>query len=193
MTADPIQQFKLALANAEGSGIDLANGMCLSTVDSNGHPTSRIVLLKDVDENGFVFYTNMESPKGRDLASAPHAALCFWWNPLQQQVCVRGHVTVVDDREADAYFATRPRGSQIGAWASHQSAVLASREALETAAEEAARKYEGQEIPRPPYWSGYVLNPTHIEFWYGREDRLHERQMFTRTHDGGWSQSLLNP
>lgn len=193
MGVDPIQKFREALAQAEGQGIDLANAFCLSTVNKDGHPTNRVMLLKDVNENGFVFYTNFGSAKSDNLASTPVAAMCFWWNPLQLQVRVRGPVAVVDDTEADAYFATRPRGSQIGAWASKQSAVLSSRAELEAATEEIGRKYEGEDVPRPPHWSGYVLTPIDIEFWYGREDRLHDRHLYTRRDDGGWDMSLLNP
>ena len=192
MSVNPIAKFKLALAEAESAGIELANAFSVATVDSEGRPSNRMVLLKDVDEHGFVFYTNLESAKAVDLEANPNAALCFWWNPLQQQIRVRGTVTVVDDAEADEYFATRPRGSQIGAWASKQSATLASRADLDNAAEEITAKYDGKDVPRPPFWSGYRLKPTHIEFWYGRQDRLHDRHLYTFA-DGTWQETRLSP
>lgn len=187
-----IERFKTQLAAAEGANLHLANACSLATVDAAGRPRVRMVLLKDVDTQGFVFYTNMKSRKARELTANPHASLLFWWGPLEQQVSVGGTVSAVDDAEADAYFATRPRGSQLAAWASQQSAVLASRDDLMAEYERYQARYEGQEVPRPPHWSGYRLAPDRIEFWYGAESRLHERREYVRSGDG-WTEQLLNP
>ena len=192
MTNDPIQRFREVLQQAEDAGIDLANAANLATVNADGRPTSRVVLVKALDERGFVFYTNLESDKARDLATTPHATLCFWWNPLQQQVRIDGPVDLVSDGEADAYFATRARGSQVGAWASKQTAELKDRGDLTAAVETIARKFAGQDVPRPSFWSGYRVRPERIEFWLGRPDRLHERYLYTRA-DGGWKVTMLQP
>jgi pyridoxamine 5'-phosphate oxidase len=194
MTAlkDLIERFKSGLEEAERSGLHLPNGGTLATVGPDGMPSSRVVLLKDADERGFVFYTNLQSRKSRELESNPRASLCFWWPPLEQQVRIEGEVDPVPDAEADGYWNTRPRGSQLGAWASHQSEPLASRDDLVAEFERVCALYDGKSVPRPPFWSGYCLVPNRIEFWKGHEDRLHERDLYTRTSKG-WEKTLLNP
>jgi pyridoxamine 5'-phosphate oxidase len=167
--------------------------MALATVDKDGLPDVRMVLLKGFDHNGFVFYTNLESRKGTELAQNMKAALCFHWKSLRRQVRVRGPVERVSDAEADAYFASRPRGSRIGAWASKQSRPLESRFALEKAVAEYTAKYPLGEIPRPPHWSGFRIVPQMIEFWADRQFRLHDRVVFDRTAEGGWKKARLYP
>ena len=187
-----IRRLYDAMSRAEAAGAHLANGMALATVSSDGRPACRIVLLKDADEHGFVFYTNMDSPKARELQENPRACLNFWWGALQEQIRVDGRVEPVSAEEADAYFATRPRGSQLGAWASPQSAPLESRETLEAAAVRIAERYPDGSVPRPPNWSGFRLVPESIEFWFGREDRLHDRFLYTREGDA-WLEQRLYP
>ncbi len=168
--------------------------MALATVDADGLPNVRMVLLKGFDEHGFVFYTNMDSAKGRELAQHPKAALVFHWKSLNRQVRLRGPVERVDDAEADAYFATRPRLAQIGAWASKQSAPLESRLAFEKAIALTTAKYAVGTVPRPPYWSGYRVMPMVIEFWHDRPFRLHDRIEFRRAAvDAAWSKTRLYP
>jgi pyridoxamine 5'-phosphate oxidase len=187
-----IDRFQTAMRAASDAGLHLPNGCGLSTVGPDGRPSLRIVLLKEADERGFVFYTNTASRKSRDLELDPHASLCFWWPELEEQVRVEGVVESAGDEDADAYWETRPRGSQLGAWASRQSEPLASHGALEDAFKKLESEYERKPVPRPPFWSGFRLVPDSIEFWKGREDRLHERELFTRTVDG-WQKTLLNP
>jgi pyridoxamine 5'-phosphate oxidase len=170
------------------------NAMALGTVDANGVPNVRMVLLKGVDERGFVFYTNRDSTKGKELARAPRAALVFHWKSLTRQVRVRGTVEPVTDAEADAYFATRPRLAQIGAWASRQSAPLESRLIFEKAVALYTAKYVVGPVPRPPFWSGYRVVPEAIEFWHDRPFRLHDRVEFQREAPGGpWTKTRLYP
>jgi pyridoxamine 5'-phosphate oxidase len=166
--------------------------MSLATVDADGMPDVRTVLLKGFDEHGFVFYTNTESQKGRELAANPKAGLLFYWKSLNRQVRVRGPVERVTQEEADAYFATRPKGAQIGAWASQQSRPLESRLAFEKAIALYGAKYALASVPRPPHWSGYRIVPVAIEFWRDRPFRLHERLVFDRA-DGGWTTKRLFP
>ncbi len=192
MSYDPIGRFKKLLAQAEALGLTLANAAALATAGNDRHPTVRMVLLKGVDESGFVFYTNMESRKARQLGENPRASLCFWWEPVKRQVRIEGQVEKVSDREADAYFASRRRGSQIGAWASHQSRDLESRDQLIAAAKMFSEKYRDQPVPRPPFWSGYRLVPDRIEFWKEQPDRLHERELYSRGAEG-WKITLLAP
>jgi pyridoxamine 5'-phosphate oxidase len=187
-----IERFDNAMRRAEEADLHLPNGMTLATAGSDGRPSSRVVLLKGTDERGFVFYTNIESRKARELRDDPRASICVWWPSLEEQVRVDGAVELVGDDEADAYWATRPRGSQLGALASRQSEPLSSHEELRARFDKLMEEFDGRPIPRPDFWSGYRLVPDHIEFWKGREDRLNERELFTRTHDG-WKMTLLNP
>ncbi|MBX3576028.1 MAG: pyridoxamine 5'-phosphate oxidase [Rhizobiaceae bacterium] len=189
---EPFQLFDQWLADAGKSEPNDPNALALATVDPDGLPNVRMVLLKGFDSQGFVFYTNFESAKGRELLSAGKAAMCFHWKSLRRQVRVRGPVEVVTDAEADAYFASRPLGSRVGAWASKQSRPLESRFALEKAAAEYGLKYALGAVPRPPYWSGFRLVPQSIEFWHDRPFRLHDRLVFTRTA-GGWETTRLYP
>lgn len=190
---DPIRLFEETLARAVAAGPFDATAAALATVDAAGWPSVRIVLVKSVDQRGFVFHTNRESRKGRELAENPRAALCFHWPAIGEQVRVEGTVTVIPDAESDAYFSSRPRASQLGAWASRQSAELSGREALEAAVRDVERRYAAvAEVPRPPFWGGYVLAPERIEFWRSRESRLHDRVLYVR--DGAvWRAHLLSP
>jgi pyridoxamine 5'-phosphate oxidase len=191
--AEPFRLFAAWLEDATKSEPNDPNGLALATVDEDGMPDVRMVLLKGFDEQGFVFYTNFESAKGRELLSSMKAAMCFHWKSLRRQIRVRGPVEVVSDAEADAYYATRPRGSRIGAWASKQSRPLESRFALEKAVAEYTARYAIGEIPRPKHWSGFRLVPWSIEFWHDQPFRLHDRIMFTRTSEGGWEKMRLYP
>jgi pyridoxamine 5'-phosphate oxidase len=190
-SANPITEFLNAIERAGNRQVDTAP-VALATVDPVGRPSVRMVLLRGVDERGFVFHTNYNSRKARELARNPQAALCFHWPTLEEQIRVEGSVERLPDEESDAYFASRPRGSQIGAWASDQSAVLLAREALEERYRELERQYEGRPVPRPPFWGGYRLAPSQIEFWYGRPDRLHDRIRYTREGES-WRIERLYP
>ena len=189
---DPLTLFRDWLAAAEAAGISLPEAAGLSTVAEDGAPSSRMVLLKHFDEHGFVFYTNYESSKARHLERNPRAALLFHWAPLQRQVRIEGAARMVQPQESEAYFRTRSRGSQLGAWASRQSELLASREALEASFREARTRFDGAEVPLPPFWGGYRLRPRLIEFWQGRLDRLHDRIAFAREGDV-WAGRRLCP
>jgi len=197
--AEPFALFDAWFKDASRHEPNDPNAMALATVDAAGHPNVRMVLLKAVDPNGhaargFVFYTNYESAKGQELIGTPYAALDFYWKSLHRQVRVRGPVTQVSAAEADAYFATRPRSAQIGAWASQQSRPLESRFALEKAAAAQAAKYLIGDVPRPPHWSGFRVTPLEIEFWHSRLSRLHERIMFKRGAAGAdWLKTRLYP
>lgn len=192
---DPISHFRTLLAAAQA--VDRARlpeptAMTLATVGADGQPSARLVLLKSVDDRGFVFYTNLRSRKGRELAANPRAALTFHWQPLEVQVRIEGIVEQVPDAEADEYFATRPRGSQIGAWASDQSEELARAADLDARFAEAERRFAGRDVPRPAHWSGYRLMAERIEFWRNRPSRLHERRLFER-EGAAWRERLLYP
>lgn len=188
---DPIAIF-LELFERAGRECAEPNAMVLSTVDADGRPSGRYVLLKGVDAGGFVFYTNLGSRKAQALAANPHAALTFYWPPLEKQIRVEGDVERVSDADADAYFATRPRESQIGAWASKQSTALASQASLEERVRSAQARFDGGPVPRPPFWSGFRVVPRSIEFWTRDPARLHERVVFQR-RNGGWERSLMFP
>lgn len=194
MVNDPFVRFAAWYAEAEKATPEDPNAMVLSTVGPDGAPSARVVLLKSFDAGGFVFYTNTRSRKGRELAANPLAALTFHFRPLGRQVRIEGPVTPVAAEEADAYFASRPRGAQVGAWASDQSAPLSGRPALEARVAEVEARFRDGAVPRPPHWSGYRLVPSCIEFWTGRDNRLHERELFQRTSpEGAWTVQLLYP
>jgi pyridoxamine 5'-phosphate oxidase len=188
---DPIDQYLQAAERARRVGLDTAP-IALATADTSGRPSLRIVLLRGVDGRGFVFYTNYGSRKARELTANPRAALCQHWPSLEEQIRIEGTVQLADPAESDRYFGGRPRESQIGAWASDQSADLASRELLEARFTEIDARFAGQPVPRPPFWGGFRLVPDHLEFWYSRPGRLHERLLYSRVA-GGWKTSWLFP
>ena len=192
MTTDPFQLFDEWFAEARASEVNDAEAMALATADATGQPSVRMVLLKGHGPDGFVFYTNEQSAKGGQIAANPQAALLFHWKSLRRQVRIEGAVERVGNAEADAYFASRGRDSQLGAWSSDQSRPLESREVFETRFEEMKSRFEGQDVPRPPHWGGYRVIPNRIEFWSDRPHRLHERRLFTQ-RDGQWSEGLLYP
>ncbi|HEV8367369.1 MAG TPA: pyridoxamine 5'-phosphate oxidase [Pyrinomonadaceae bacterium] len=190
---DPVKQFQRWFDDAINASLLLPEAMSLATVTSDGKPTSRMVLLKGVDLNGFVFYTNYRSAKAKELDANPNAALVFFWPQLERQVRVEGRVTRTSAAESREYFATRPRGSQIGAWASPQSEVIATRTELEKRKAEFEERYRDREVDWPEHWGGYRLKPDRIEFWKGRPDRLHDRILYEREADGTWSIKRLAP
>lgn len=191
---DPIRAFQTWFDYVrEAHSLPFPDAVCLGTVDPEGWPEGRMVLLKGVDERGFHVFTNYDSAKGKALEANPRAALTFYWGDLDRQVRVQGEVERLSAEESDAYFASRPRGSRIGAWASDQSAPLESREVLEARGREVAQRYGDGPIPRPPHWGGYLIRPRTVEFWQGREDRLHDRIVYRRGGDGGWTTERLNP
>jgi pyridoxamine 5'-phosphate oxidase len=190
---DPLAQFKKWLQQAVDADVPEPSAMTLSTVDGDGQPSSRIVLLKGLDERGFSFFTNYESRKARELAANPRASLLFLWKELERQVAIRGRVSKLSAEESETYFKMRPRGSRLGAWASHQSQVIASRDVLDEKLRQLEQKYPGEEVPRPPHWGGYVLAPAEIEFWQGRPNRLHDRFRYARQADGRWKLERLSP
>ncbi|HEY2953043.1 MAG TPA: pyridoxamine 5'-phosphate oxidase [Verrucomicrobiae bacterium] len=193
LNPDPLAQFRKWLQQAVDADVPEPSAMTLATVDAEGQPSARIVLLKGLDERGFSFFTNYESRKGRELAANPRASLLFLWKELERQVGIRGLVSKLSRKESATYFKTRPRGSRLGAWASKQSQVIASRAMLEDKLRELERKFPGEDVPLPPYWGGYILAPAEIEFWQGRPNRLHDRFLYTRASDQGWKIERLSP
>ncbi len=190
-SADPITEFLNAKERAEAHHVDTAP-MTLATTDAAGQPSARVVLLRGVDARGFAFFTNYKSRKARELDATATAALCIYWTTLDEQIRVEGKVERLSDVESDAYFNSRPRGSQLGAWASNQSQILPSRETLEERYREIERRFEGKAVPRPAFWGGYRVVPQRIEFWYGRPDRLHDRVVYIR-ENGDWTIERLYP
>ena len=190
---DPIELFKIWMSEAEKNEINDPNALSLATTNKNNEPNVRMVLLKGLSKKGFVFYTNLNSPKSSDLARNPKAAMCFHWKSLQRQIRILGDVNQVDDQEADNYFNTRPYESRIGAWASDQSKIMNKREDLLKKISEFKNKYKDQEnLPRPKYWSGWCLNPSSIEFWLGDKYRIHERLKYNKVKDN-WKKQILYP
>jgi pyridoxamine 5'-phosphate oxidase len=190
---EALQRFDALWREAREQADWEPDAMSLATVDSSGRPRLRTVLLKEANASGFVFYTNYESRKGRDLETDPRAALCFFWRALRRQIMVEGSVARLSSEASDAYFASRARASQLGAWASAQSQPLASREALQARMDALEAKYAGREVPRPPHWGGFRLAPEMIEFWSPVAGRLNERERYTREEDGPWRVGLINP
>ncbi|MCW6531074.1 MULTISPECIES: pyridoxamine 5'-phosphate oxidase [Sphingomonas] len=193
MTHDPFALFDAWYAEARASEPNDSNAMALATADAEGRPSVRMVLLKGHGRDGFVFYTNREGRKAGELAANPHAALLFHWKSLRRQIRIEGAVTLASDAESDAYFATRSRDSQLGAWASDQSRPLDARATFEARFAAMETRFAGQDVPRPPFWGGYRVVPERIEFWQDRAHRLHERRLFLPDGAGGWSEGLLYP
>lgn len=193
LAPDPIKQFDSWFAAAVAANIHDANAMALATATADGKPSARIVLLKDFDERGFVFYTNYASEKGRQLEQNPRAALVFYWMEVERQIRIEGTVKKVSREQSEHYFRTRLAGAQIGAWASHQSEVIDGRRVLDARLAEMTQRFAGGEIPLPPHWGGYRLAPETIEFWQGRANRLHDRFRYNRQPDGSWVIDRLAP
>jgi pyridoxamine 5'-phosphate oxidase len=190
---DPITQFRIWFDEALKSEIIDVNAMTLATSTATGEPSARTVLLKGLDDEGFVFFTQYDSPKGRDLAINPRAALLFYWAPLERQVRITGHVNRVSREASEAYFATRPVESQWGAWTARQSSEIVTRDVLEQQYQDVKRQFAEQPVPCPPDWGGYRVVPERIEFWQGRPGRLHDRLLYTRQRDGSWTRVRLAP
>jgi pyridoxamine 5'-phosphate oxidase len=190
---EPIAQFRRWFDEALAADLHEPNAMTLATATPDGRPSARVVLLKGFDERGFVFYTSYEGRKGRELEDNPRCALVFYWGELERQVRVEGGASRVSEKESDGYFGSRPRGSRLGAWASEQSRPVGGREVLEERLRSLEAEYEGREVPRPPFWGGYRVEPEIIEFWQGRENRLHDRLVYRRSEEGGWRRERLQP
>lgn len=194
VAADPLQQFAQWFEAAQAAGLPEPNAMTAATADAAGAPSARVVLLKSFDARGFVFFTNYESRKGRELAANPRACLVFYWQPLERQVRIDGTVERVSRAESEAYFRSRPAAAQVGAWVSHQSSVIASRAELERREAELAARFAGGPVPLPDFWGGYRVVPQAVEFWQGRPSRLHDRILYTRSADGtSWMRQRLSP
>ncbi|MBE9200287.1 MULTISPECIES: pyridoxamine 5'-phosphate oxidase [unclassified Nodularia (in: cyanobacteria)] len=190
---NPLIQFKKWFEQALAAQLPEPNAMTLATATPDGQPSARMVLLKDFDERGFVLFTNYNSQKAQELAANPQAALVFWWAELERQVRIVGKVEKISSEQSDSYFEMRPPNSRLGAWASNQSEVIVGREVLEQQLQDFQRKYENQEVPRPPHWGGYRIIPREIEFWQGRSSRLHDRLLYTRANNNNWKIERLSP
>ncbi|MEW6498062.1 MAG: pyridoxamine 5'-phosphate oxidase [Cyanobacteriota bacterium] len=190
---NPLEQFKLWFDQALAARLPEPNAMTIATATLDGKPSARMVLLKDYDERGFVFYTNYESQKGQQLRENPWGAIIFWWAELERQVRIEGRVEKVSYAETEAYFRSRPKGSQLGAWVSNQSQAIESREVLEQRLQQLKEEYENKEVPRPPHWGGFRVIPDMIEFWQGRPSRLHDRLLYQREENGTWTIQRLSP
>ena len=191
---DPLRQLERWIAEAFEAQVGEPNAMTLATVDADGRPDARVVLLRRISESSLVWFTDRRSVKGAQLGATPHAALVFHWQPLERQVRLRGPVRELDDAESDDYFASRPRGSRLSAWASHQSQPTPSREAYEQQVAEVEARFAGvEDVPRPPYWGGYALTPVEVELWQGRRSRRHDRLRFVRAASGEWDVARLQP
>ncbi len=190
---DPVEQFRKWFDEALAANLHEPNAMTLATATPDGRPSARVVLLKGYDERGFVFYTSYEGRKSRELEENPRCALVFYWSELERQIRIEGRAGRVSEEESDAYYGSRPRGSRLSAWVSAQSRPVEDRGALEKRLWELEAEYEGREIPRPPFWGGYRVEPEAIEFWQGRENRMHDRLLYRRLSDGGWRMQRLQP
>ncbi len=193
VATNPVEQFTRWWDDAVNSHIEEVNAMTLATINPEGHPNARIVLLKGYDEKGFTFFTNYQSSKGKELAQNPHACLVFFWKELERQVRIEGVVEKIAAAESEAYFQSRPVGSRIGAWASPQSTVIGGREVIEQNVSDLEKKYANTDIPRPEHWGGYIVKPTRIEFWQGRSSRLHDRILYTAQNNQQWKIERLAP